>query len=408
MLINKGSEQKRLKNNILALSAQAATAKSRDPMVINATSGMLKNEDGSQFAFACVKKVMEGLSDEEKFAYANSFGTPSFAQAVLLSIFGDHLSPMLQQCCLDAIATPGGSGALSLAFAHYANPGETILLPNHMWENYLNLTAERGLKSSVYRLFDEAGHFDFDGLKKKAEFILKHQKRVLILLNDPCENPTGFCMEDSDYDALLDMARNDPEHDYVFAMDIAYFDFYDEDGSIIQKRFAKMGNLPDNAIALFAYSGSKSFGLYGLRIGGLAALSKDPHEIEVFHHAMDYSCRATWSSSSKLGIRIIEKLVLDDAARAIYEEERKSVYQMLFKRSQAFLEAAKAVGLKTLPYTRGFFLCVPCLDPQATMETLHEDGVYLIPTAHCLRIALCAINLEEAKRLPAILKARLP
>jgi aspartate/tyrosine/aromatic aminotransferase len=170
---------------------------------------------------------MEGLSDEEKFAYANSFGTPSFAQAVLLSIFGDHLSPMLQQCCLDAVATPGGSGALSLTFEHYANPGETILLPNHMWENYLNLSAERGLKSSVYRLFDETGHFDFDGLKKKAEFILKHQKRVLILLNDPCENPTGFCMEDRDYDALLDMARNDPEHDYVFAMDIAYFDFYD-------------------------------------------------------------------------------------------------------------------------------------------------------------------------------------
>ena len=80
---------------------------------------------------------------------------------------------------------------------------------------------------------------------------------------------------------------------------------------------------------------------------------------------------------------------------------------MLEKRSNAFLESAKNVGLKTLPYEKGFFICIPCKDPEKMMNALHEDGVHLICTHNCLRIALCAINKEEATRLPAIIKKRL-
>ena len=80
---------------------------------------------------------------------------------------------------------------------------------------------------------------------------------------------------------------------------------------------------------------------------------------------------------------------------------------MLEKRSHAFLDAAKKVDLKTLPYEKGFFICVPCQDPEKMMNALHEDKVHLVCTRSCLRIALCAINKEEASRLPAIIKKRL-
>ena len=59
MIINKNADEKILKNNILALANEAAKAKKADPEVINGTSGMLKNEDGSLHEFECVKKVVE-------------------------------------------------------------------------------------------------------------------------------------------------------------------------------------------------------------------------------------------------------------------------------------------------------------------------------------------------------------
>ena len=54
MFINKSSEHKELKNNILALAAEAVKAKKLDNSVINATTGMLKNEDGSLYEFKSV------------------------------------------------------------------------------------------------------------------------------------------------------------------------------------------------------------------------------------------------------------------------------------------------------------------------------------------------------------------
>ena len=407
MFINKNAEEKKLKNNILALATDAANAKKLDPNVINATSGIFKNEDGVLYEFDCVAKALKDLSVSEKFAYSNSEGTPAFKKAVLYSVFGKYLQDIEKECFVEVIPTPGGTGALNLAFINYVNPGEIVLLPNHMWENYLNMGKDAGFNTDTYRLFNDNGLFDIDDLNDKINNLKKSQKRIMILINDPCENPTGFCMKDEDYDGLLNIAKNNPDNDFIYLMDIAYFDFYNVDPNVIRSRFAKLKNLPSNALALFVFSGSKSFGLYGLRIGALIGLSKDEKEIALFKDASSYTSRAKWSCASTLGINLIVRLVLHDEYRFDYEEEVKLVCSMLEKRSHAFLESAKKVGLKTLPYEKGFFICVPCENPQAVMNALHEDKVHLVCTKSCLRIALCGINKEEAARLPALIKARL-
>ena len=407
MFINKNSKDKKLKNNILALASDAANAKKLDNSIINATSGILKNEAGVLYEFDCVAKAIKDLNVSEKFAYSNSEGTPAFTKAVLYSIFGKYLENVLKNCFAEVVPSPGGTGALNLAFANYVNPGETVLLPNHMWENYLNMGKDTGFNTDTYRLFNGEGLFDIDGLNSKVDSLKKSQNRIMILINDPCENPTGFCMSDKDYDGLLNIAKNNPDANFIYLMDVAYFDFYNVNPDIIRSRYAKFKNLPDNALALFVYSGSKSFGLYGLRIGALIGLSKDEKEIALFKDASAYTSRAKWSCASTLGINLIERLVLHDEYRFDYEEEVKFVCSMLENRSKAFLEAAKKVGLKTLPYEKGFFICVPCDDPVTVLNALHKDGVHLVSTKSCLRIALCAINKDEAYRLPALIKAHL-
>lgn len=407
MFISKSAEHKELKNNILALASEANKAKKKDSSVINATTGMLKNEDGSLYEFESVKSAIKDLNVSEKFAYVNSTGTPKYAEAVLLSIFGKYLEEVKKECYIDCLATPGGSGALNLTFTNYVERGETVLLPNHMWENYLSYGVEMGFNSATYSLFDENGNFDIEDLKHKVINLKHTQNKILILINDPCENPTGFCMKEKDYDALINIARDNPNTNFIYLMDVAYFDFYNVDSNIIKKRYAKFKDIPSNALALFVFSGSKSFGLYGLRIGALCALSKDEEEIKDFKRVSSFSCRAKWSSSSTLGMSIIEKLVLNEEYISSYEEEIKTVCAMLEERSIAFLKAAKEVGLETLPYEKGFFICVPSKDPERLMKELQKDGVYAISTHSALRIALCSINKSEASRLPKLIKNRI-
>ena len=407
MFINDSSKDKKLKNNILALGTEAARLKALDNEVINATSGMLKNEDGSLFEFVSVKKASNNLSAKDKYAYVDSGGTPSFNKAAQEWVFGQYLKELEKECFIDSVPTPGGSGALHLAFSNYLDDDETVLLPNHMWENYLNMAKEARINADTYRLFNEEDAFDINDLLYKVNALKDKQNRIMILINDPCENPTGFCMKDEDYDALINIARNNPNNQFIYLMDVAYFDFYNADPNIIRNRYAKFINMPNNAMALFVFSGSKSFGLYGLRVGALIGVSKNKEEIETFKAANSYSCRAQWSSVSTLGMSIIEHLVLNEAYRDAYEEEVKQASKMLEARSLAFLKSAKEVGLKVLPYERGFFICVPCDKPVKLMTALQKDKVWVVATKICLRIALCSVNKNEADRLPRLIKHRL-
>ena len=407
MFIAKQSKNKELKNNILALASKAKAAKALDSSVINATVGMLKDEDGNLYEFKSVVSAIKSFNEEEKFAYANSSGRPAYTKAVLYSIFGKYLEDIQKECYLDCLPTPGGSGGLNLAFTNYVDRGETVLLPNHMWENYLSYGIEMGFNSETYSLFTKDVSFDIDDLNNKVNEIKKTQKNILILINDPCENPTGFCMKESDYDALINISRNNPDTNFIYLMDVAYFDFYNVNPDIIRSRYAKFKDAPSNALTLFVFSGSKSFGLYGLRIGALVCLSKDKEEVEAFNRVNTFSCRAKWSSASTLGMSLIEKMVLDDNYREAYEEEVKYVCSMLEQRSIAFLKSAKEVGLETLPYERGFFICVPSSNPEKLANELHQDGVYVVSTHSALRIALCGINKDEAARLPTIIKKHL-
>lgn len=400
MIINKESKNKELKNNILFLSQQATEAKKRDPNVINSTSGMMKNDDGSLYVFKSVKKANDLLNGSEKFAYQDTAGTPNFQEAVKKWVFKDRYEELKDD--LRVVSTPGGSGAIGILFANYLAKGETVLLPNHMWEIYLVYAKEFGIIADTYDLFD------IKSLILKMNYLKQKQDRITIILNDPCENPTGYCMKEEDYDELADYINNNPIQKFVIMLDMAYFDFYNQDGNIIRDRYYRfMQKLGDNALVLFAFSGSKTFGLYGLRIGALMLYSKDEEEKQYFYNSAIFSSRARWSSASTYGTNLITKIIEDKALFKEFEDELKDIVNILDERKAAFMEEALRVGLPILPYEKGFFVCVLCKDPEHLMNALHQDKVYLIVTKNCVRIALCAINKQEARVLPQIIKGRM-
>lgn len=406
MIINNEASKKELKNNILFLSQVAKEAKKRDPNTINSTSGMLFDEKGDLYVFDCVKKANQILKASDMYSYSDTAGSYEFQEAVKKWVFQDKYLELKDK--LSAVATPGGSGAISLLFANYLNKGETILLPNHMWENYLNYAKEMEVEADTYQLFDEDGNFGINSIRVKVDFLKQTQDRIVIILNDPCENPTGFCMTDDDYNDLLTLVNDNPNTKFVIMMDMAYFDFYNQDSSLIRNRYYNfITNLADNGLCLFAYSGSKSLGLYGLRIGAIMLYAKDEEERKNFYNASSFSSRARWSSTSTYGINLVKTIIDDPELSLSFAKEIKEVCKMLEERAELFLASAREVDLKLLPYQKGFFVCVPTKDPVKLMNVLHQDKVHLVVTKTSVRIALCAISKKEAAVLPKIIKGRM-
>lgn len=404
MIINKRSRNKKLTNNILSLAQEAKLAKKNNPSTINSTAGMLFDENGTLYTFDAVKKAMANLSNDKMFTYSDTSGSKGFQNAILTWVFGDHIDSF-KEFNLSVVATPGGSGAIALTFSTYLNRGDKVLLPKVMWETYITYAEERECSYLTYDLYDENGEFNISSIKKCIES-LPEQENVVLVINDPCQNPTGFCLKDKDYDNLVSLL-NSFSRNIVLLMDMAYFDYYSSDGSIIRSRYAKLTNLNDNVLTIFTFSGSKTFGLYGLRIGAAIAMSRDEKEVQYFKNCFVYIARASWSSSTTLGEGLIEELVLNDEYKESFKNEVMKMSGLLEQRAKTFIEESNKCGLETLPFECGFFVCVPTSSPQALMDALKKDNVYVVSTETCVRIAICAINLDECSRLPRIIKNRM-
>ena len=77
---------------------------------------------------------------------------------------------------------------------------------------------------------------------------------------------------------------------------------------------------------------------------------------------------------------------------------------MLIKRGEAFMEAAKEVGLETVPFRSGFFMTIPCDNAEAVAKKLEEEGIFTVPLAKGIRVSGASISEDVSRRLPAAIK----
>ncbi len=403
-LLSKRSIVKEDKSNIITLGAIAAEEKKKDPTVVNATIGMLYNEEGSLLTYKSVDNALLALTKEEKYAYASTPGSSAFHEAIKKWVFRSYYKDFKN--ISEVMATPGGTGALSNCFANYLDEGECALLPSYMWGNYKQILYENGETFETYKLFDEQGKFNLEDLKEKMEEIKIRQKRVLFVINDPCHNPTGYTMKDSEWDMVIDM-MNELSSDgtpIVLLHDMAYLDFDSRGFDSTRRNIRKYQKLNDSAIVVMAFSGSKTFALYGVRIGAQIIVSNNKENIEDFNKANKFSARAKWSNTTNLGINLVTKILTDKELVKSFEDELAVSRKTLATRANTFIEESKKVGLKTLPFVCGFFITIPANNPDKAYEYLVKKKIHIIPMGNVLRVTISAISLDECKMLPKMIK----
>ncbi len=379
---------------IFALNGEATRRRQAGESIVNATIGSLMNDDGTLAVLDTVSRVIKDVPRNEWAAYAPIGGSPEFLEAVIADTFSTQ--PALKASAT-AVATPGGTGALRHALMNYLEAGQALLTPSFSWGPYQTLCDEHERRLETFSMFTSEGALDVAALDAKLVMQLRSQGRALLFLNDPCNNPTGYSMTRAEWQAVVKTLLAHAGQPITLLVDMAYW-LYAAAGDV-RAFLAELTPLLGNIGLLFAWSGSKSYTHYGLRVGALIAC--EPNEIErgATQAALAYSCRGTWSNCVRGGLWTVTKLLTDPVVRAACDAERSSLKELLQRRVKAFNAAAQPKQLRYPRYEGGFFVTVFHPDAEAQAQRMREQGVYVVPQTGALRVALCSVAERDVPRL---------
>ena len=339
-----------------------------------------------------VEKVFRSMEFSELVAYAPISGLPAYLDAVIDLTFADNKP----EGYFGAVATAGGTGAIHHAIANYAERGDAVLTSDWRWGTYDIICNETGKRLETFKLFDDALSFNLSDFAVKVDALLKKQKSLLVIINSPAHNPTGYALTSDEWDKVLDVlkAQTSAGKKISLLVDIAYIDFAGKKNST-RAFMNKFSNLPENLFVMIAFSMSKSYTFYGQRTGALIGVSSSEEIIDEFKNVSKYSCRATWSNINRGAQALFVKINSNKDVIAQYEAERSELYKMVKRRADVFVTEAKECGLRVVPYKGGFFIAVPAENPAAVCKKLHDELIFAVPLKLGIRVAACSTSLEK-------------
>lgn len=370
--------------------------------VINATIGSLLDDNGNLIVLSSVAEVFRKLEPQDYADYAPIGGTAEFREAVKLAAFGTFKP----KCFTEAVAVPGGTGALRNAIANYSAPGDRVLTSDWHWAPYNTIAGEIGRSVETFELFDKERKFNIASFREKVFKLLEEQESIVIILNTPAHNPTGYSLTEEDWNEVRQLLTEAASCGKAIALvvDAAYIDFAGDEEEY-RKFLPKLEALPENIISIIAYSLSKTYTLYGTRCGAMICMAGTKEIADEFRRVCEYSSRGSWSNSAKAAQVILARIYGDERLLEKVGQERAYYRDMLLARGRAFEEEAERIGLETVPFDAGFFISIPCDDPDKVSAELEKQGLFIVPLAKGLRVSVASVSEEKCRKIPAMIKA---
>ena len=379
--------------------AKKAEAKLGKDTVINAAIGSLYDEDGTLSAMDIVYDTLKNIDNKKMAAYAASFvGNPDFRKDVANWVL-DGRTDLYEE----VIATPGGTGAVGVSIENTLEPGQTLIIPEIAWGSYALMAQMNNLELARYSLFRDGG-FNLDSLKETCREVMKKQDKIVLIINDPCHNPTGYSLSDQEWkDVIAFLNECSKTHSVVLINDIAYIDFA-YSGKASRDYMASFNDISDNMVVCIAFSISKSMTSYGLRCGAVIILGKTEEAVTEMKIVIEKSARAVWSNINNGAMQMFSDIIENQADA--YEKEKAEYVNLLKKRTDLFIEEAAACNLSHYPYKEGFFVTLDMDNDRAAKlhQALIDENIYTVKVNKGIRIALCSLPLDKVKGLASRIK----
>lgn len=359
----------------------------RGEKVINAAIGMLVDDNNQIICSPVIDHLLQTLvTKNSSKAYIKSDGGYDFNYYLKKYVFDDQLDQIKSTYFIGSIATMGGTGALSIAVRNYVENNQKLIIPSIGWSNYVSIAKQYQLETVNYNLFKD-NVFDIDDLLKVCETSIDESGRATLIINDPCHNPTGYCLNDEEWDKIIDGLNQLNEKGLVtLILDVAYMDFSENSRLFFKKIIDKKINF----MTLVAWSASKSFAVYGYRLGALLGISPNLEDYIDFNNSSVATARTTWSVPNHLMVELLISLMQNEQYLRLVKQEFVDLQKLLLSRVETVKRDFAFLG-ESLPYKGGFFLIYEVDDAKKISEQLKEKNIYVLPLGNrYIRVSICS------------------
>ncbi|MDD4565283.1 MAG: aminotransferase class I/II-fold pyridoxal phosphate-dependent enzyme [Eubacteriales bacterium] len=382
-------------------SAKKMAAEIGADKVVNATIGSLLDNDGNLVILSSVVEVLKSLTPNDYAEYAPITGTPDFIKAINRAAFGSYVP----NAYTATVATPGGTGAIRNTIQNYSKRGDQVLTSDWYWAPYNTIAQDIERTIATFTLTDDKGKFNAVSFESKINELLSKQDGLVILLNTPAHNPTGYSLDLEDWNNVIRVTKNavaDGKKKLTLLVDVAYLD-YAGDEEENRKFFPLLEGLPENILVVITYSLSKSYTMYGMRSGAMICMTGNKEIADEFKTVCSFSARGTWSNCNRAAMATLSHIYADNNLLSKVTKERQQYCKTLLQRGKSFQEAANEVSLNMVPFVAGFFVTVRCENAEAVGLELQKQGIFTVPVGKGLRVSIASIPEEKCKSLPPLI-----
>jgi len=374
---------------ILGLNEQFAA--DTNPQKVNLGVGVYYDDNGKLPLLDCVRQAEKQLLEAPKArGYLPIDGIVAYDQGVKNLVFGADSEPV-KSGRVATVQALGGTGGLKVGadFLKRLNPNAKVLISDPSWENHRALFAQAGFTVEAYPYYDAATRgLNFDGLLGALNAA---SAGTVVVLHACCHNPTGYDITAAQWDQVVAACK---ARGLVPFLDMAYQGFghgIAEDGAAVAK-FTASGQT-----FLVSTSFSKSFSLYGERVGALSVLCTDKSEADRVLSQLKIMIRTNYSNPPTHGGTVVATVLNTPALRALWEQELGGMRVRIKQMRSALVERLKAAGvqqdMRFITDQIGMF-SYSGLSKDQMVRLRSEFGVYGTDTGRMCVAALNSKNID--------------
>jgi len=368
------------------LGVTEAFVADKNPKKINLGVGIYYDDTGKVPVLECVRRAERDMAEKAApRAYLPIDGLAAYDKAVQTLVFGAD-SPALKDQRVVTVQTLGGTGGLKVGadFLRRLLPEAQVWISEPSWENHRAIFENAGFTVNTYPYYDAPTHgVNFTGM---IDCLRGLPAGSIIVLHACCHNPTGVDLTPEQWAAVIETVN---QRALMPLLDIAYqglADGLDADAAAV-RLFAKAGGP-----AFVSNSFSKTFSLYGERVGGLSVVAGNTDQAARALSQIKRLVRTNYSNPPTHGGQIVASVLISPEMRAQWEQELRHMRERIRGIRQQLVEKLRAKAPKHdfsfVIRQRGMF-SYSGLSKQAVTRLREEFSIYAIDTG---RICVAAIN----------------
>ena len=374
---------------ILGLNEQFAS--DNNPNKVNLGVGVYFDDNGKLPLLQCVQAAEKAMMDKPTArGYLPIDGIAAYDAAVKSLVFGADSEPV-SSGRVATVQGIGGTGGLKIGadFLKKISPNAKVLISDPSWENHRALFTNAGFQVDTYAYYDaEKRGVNFDGMLASLNAATAG---TIVILHACCHNPTGYDITAAQWDQVISVVK---AKNLTAFLDMAYQGFghgITEDGAVIAKFVAAGLNF------FVSTSFSKSFSLYGERVGALSVVCADKEECGRVLSQLKIVIRTNYSNPPIHGGAVVAAVLANPEWRATWEKELGEMRVRIKAMRQKLVDGLKAAGVKqdmSFITTQIGMFSYSGLNKDQMVRLRSEFGVYGTDTGRMCVAALNSKNID--------------